>query len=71
MGGNLEEEGVNDDLEILGLANCVASKGTKKRKEGEETGGHRGLKEKILTAVFRHTEFNIILIHPLEDKSEF
>lgn len=69
MGGNLEEEGTNDDLETL-AANCVASKGTKE-KEGEETGGHRGLKEKILTAVFRHTEFNIILIHPLEDKSEF
>lgn len=71
MGDNLEEEGINYDLKILSLANCVASKGTKKRKEGENTGIRRGLKEKILTAVFRHTEFNIILIHPLEDKSEF
>lgn len=53
MGDNLEEEGINDDLKILGLANCVASKGTKKRKEGENTGVHGGLKEKILMAVFK------------------
>lgn len=54
------------------MADWVASKGTKKRmKEKENTGVSRGLKEKIVRAVFPHIEFNVLLVHPFGDKSDF
>lgn len=44
------------------------AKAHKIAREEENTGTNRGLKEKIMRAVFRHIEFNILLVHA---KSEF